>query len=644
MKVSIKSMNLENFKGVQNKNYDFKGNMDISGCNGIGKTTIATAFYWVFTDKDYDLHSNPPIRTVGHEDREPKVLIFMDIDGKEIEVSKRQVRTVKKSKINMNETVSFKNVYEINSIEYGEKAFKEKLLEYGIDLNLFLSLSHPNVFTSQKSEDMRKILFSMADNIVDDLEIASNHPGISKITKMLGNRTIDEISANCSSVIKTFHSTYGKNGELLEAKISGIESRKVDIDVAELELAKNALQKELEENIAKQNDLETQLSDYNKASERLMDLKFDQGELKRKCHEQTFRNDMEAEKEVSLLNGELRKVTEDIEDMKLSKRNEEGNIAVRMEGLESCRNEWKRVNGLKFDESSTICPMCNHEFSEEKKQEMISSFHETKRKQLESIEATGSSLRSQIDAKKAHILNLENEITELEKKSSEILEKLEFSKAKHLASSTPVKAEKTDEWKILEEKIKEAEGLLNNFKSFNDIKLELKNEESEIRLKLNDILFELSKANVNIEIDEQVQKLKTEWKEQAQNALTSESILNELKILKEKKREMLTDSINKKFELVDFELFKVQNNGEIKECCVPSLKGKQLGQSTNTGLELLMKLDIIKGLQKFYNVYFPVFIDGAECFDSTSKENVNMNCQIVFLTVSNDTELKFVEV
>ena len=644
MKVSIKLMKLENFKGVENKNYLFNGNMDISGCNGAGKTTIATAFYWVFSDKDYDLHSNPPIRTVGHEEKEPKVLIVLDVDGKEIEVSKRQVRSVKKSKINMNETVSYKNVYEINSIEYGEKAFKEKLLEYGIDLNLFLVLSHPNVFTSQKSDDMRKVLFSMADNIVDDLDVASKCPGVSKITNMLSNYTIDEIGAKCSSVIKTFHSTYGKNGELLEAKISGIESRKVDIDVAELELAKNALQKELEENIAKQNDLETQLSDYNKASESLMDLKFDQGELKRKCHEQTFRNVMEAEKEVSLLNGELRKVTEDIDNMKYAQKNAKENLSMLIDGIETCRNEWKLVNEMKFDESSTICPMCKHEFSEEKKQEMISSFLETKRKQLESIEATGSSLRSQIDAKKAHILNLENEITELEKKSSEILEKLEFSKAKHLASSTPIKAEETDEWKVLEEKIKQEEVFLNNFKSFNDIKSELKNEESEIRLKLTDILFELAKGNVNIEIDEQVQKLKMEWKEQAQNALTSESILNELKILKEKKREMLTDSINKKFELVDFELFKVQNNGEIKECCVPSLKGKQLGQSTNTGLELLMKLDIIKGLQKFYNVYFPVFIDGAECFDSKSKKTVNMDCQIVFLTVSNDTELKFVEV
>lgn len=644
MKISIKSMNLENFKGVQNKNYDFKGNMDISGCNGIGKTTIATAFYWVFTDKDYDLHSNPPIRTVGHEDREPKVLIFLDIDGKEIEVSKRQVRTVKKSKINMNETVSYKNVYEINSIEYGEKAFKEKLLEYGIDLNLFLSISHPNVFTNQKSEEMRKVLFSMADNIVDDLDVASKCPEISKITNMLSNYTIDEISAKCSSVIKTFHSIYGKNGELLEAKISGIESRKVDIDVAELELAKNALQKELEENIAKQNDLETQLSDYNKASERLMNLKFEQGELKRKCHEQTLEKSMEAEKKVSCLRSELFQIEESMRKIKSSKKYMEESLHLLTEEIEDCRVEWKRVNELKFDESTLVCPMCKQEFSEEKKQEMIAHFYETKRKQLENLEVRGNSLRNQIDSDKRIIKNCDDSFLNFDKRRFEVSKKYAEAKAEHVIDLNSVNVEETDEWKELEEKIIEAESFLNNFKSFDDIKFELKNEESEIRLKLNNILFQLSKVNMNIEIDEQVQSLKNAWREQAQIALTSENILDEIKILKEKKRELLTDSINKKFELVDFELFKIQNNGEIKECCVPSLKGKQLGQATNTGLELLMKLDIIKGLQKFYNVYFPVFIDGAECFDSKSKKTVNMDCQIIFLTVSNDDELKFMEV
>ena len=49
-----------------------------------------------------------------------------------------------------------------------------------------------------------------------------------------------------------------------------------------------------------------------------------------------------------------------------------------------------------------------------------------------------------------------------------------------------------------------------------------------------------------------------------------------------------------------------------------------------------MKLDIIKGLQRFYKMYYPVFIDGAECLDATSRSNIEMDSQIVFLTVSND--------
>ena len=113
MKTTIKSMKLENFKGVKNKEYVFSGkNINVLGRNGIGKTTIATAFYWVFADKDYDLHSNPHIRTVGHEDSEPKVVVVLDIDGKEVEIGvERNGKTV-----NLN--VTYKNPMHISNFVY----------------------------------------------------------------------------------------------------------------------------------------------------------------------------------------------------------------------------------------------------------------------------------------------------------------------------------------------------------------------------------------------------------------------------------------------------------------------------------------------------------------------------------------------
>jgi hypothetical protein len=102
---------------------------------------------------------------------------------------------------------------------------------------------------------------------------------------------------------------------------------------------------------------------------------------------------------------------------------------------------------------------------------------------------------------------------------------------------------------------------------------------------------------------------------------------------------LLSADINSHFELVEFKLFDYLKNGDYKECCVPTIKGKDLGVSTNTGLEILMKLDIIKGLQKFYDKFYPVFLDGAECLSGATKKSINMNCQLIYLSVA-ETELK----
>ena len=56
----------------------------------------------------------------------------------------------------------------------------------------------------------------------------------------------------------------------------------------------------------------------------------------------------------------------------------------------------------------------------------------------------------------------------------------------------------------------------------------------------------------------------------------------------------------------------------------------------NTGLALMAKLDIIRGLQKFYNAEIPVFVDGAECLDNANLGKLPSDIQTIFLKVSDD--------
>ena len=75
----LKTLRLTDFKGVRSAEYDFSDITKIMGQNGSGKSTIATAWYWLWMDKDYELKSNPNIRPNEAEESIPRVEAVLDI-------------------------------------------------------------------------------------------------------------------------------------------------------------------------------------------------------------------------------------------------------------------------------------------------------------------------------------------------------------------------------------------------------------------------------------------------------------------------------------------------------------------------------------------------------------------------------------
>ena len=96
----LKSLHLENFKGTKDKTYEFGKSTRVSGMNRIGKTTIATAWFWLLADKNYELVSNPNIRPDDVEECVPTVTAVLDVDSKEITIAKMQKRKVSKPDAN----------------------------------------------------------------------------------------------------------------------------------------------------------------------------------------------------------------------------------------------------------------------------------------------------------------------------------------------------------------------------------------------------------------------------------------------------------------------------------------------------------------------------------------------------------------
>jgi len=671
MKILIKAIQLENFKGVKFSKYIFNGrDANILGQNGAGKSTIATAWYWTFANCDTDLHNNPAIFPLDAEECMPTVRIWLNCNGKSVEVAKMQKRTVKKSKTGGADTVSLSNSYEVNSMEYGERDFKKKMQEYGFDFDLFLPLSHPDVFTSQKSADMQKALFGMASE-QSDYEIAVDMDGLKydynlltkeekekisfeefieeeisnsgtyEVGKLLKNYTADEVKAMQNATLRKIREEYGKDGEILRAKIEGMEQSKTDIDVSELELQKKALNEQIADTKARQEDISKEFEEQQKASDGILELKFELNDLQRKANEENNKKRLQIQNELDKANSDYN-MYEAYESGVRSriKSDIEKELPLLEQRLKEKQELWKSVNGETIDEDKYICPTCHRELPEEEKENILSSFEETKKQRLEFIVAEGEKASQAVKDKKKYIEDSKKEAEEYEKKQEETLKKIE--ELEKQLSELPESIDISDRPEVqeIQRKIAEKEADVNKGNGAEDMRQQLRCLGDDLKEQLTEVDKQLALAQHNIEIDEQIAALRKKQGEFEQNKANAEKILYQLDLVSRKKNTLLQDDVNSHFELVDFKLFDWLKNGEYKETCVPTYRNKDMGISTNTGLEILMKLDIIRGLQKFYGMYLPVFIDGAEALSESTMKMINADCQTVFLKVTEDENLK----
>lgn len=632
MKALIKSISIQNFKGVKNATYHFDGkNVSVIGQNGAGKTTLFTAYMWLMADKDSDLESNPNIRPLYTEECTPRVEIVFDIDGKEITAAKIQKCTVKKSKNGGADTVSLSNSYEVNSVEYGERDFKKKMAEYGFDFDLFLPLSHPDVFTSQKSADMRKVLFGMASE-QSDYDIACDTKGAQSVALLLENYTTEEVKAMQNAALRKIREEYGKDGEILRAKIEGMEQSKTDIDVSELELQKKALNEQIADNKAKQEDISKEFEEQQKASDGIFELKFELNDLQRKANEENNKKRLQIQNELDKASNDYDNALVSLGAIKARiKSDTEKELPLLEQRLKEKQELWKSVKSEQIDEDKYICPTCHRELPEEEKENILSNFEETKKQRLEFIVADGEKASQAVEDKKKYIEESKKEAEEYEKKQEETLKRIK--ELEKQLSELPESIDISDRPEVqeIQRQIAEKEAAMNKGNSAEEIRQKLKADGEDLQSQLTEVEKQIALAQKNVEIDEQIVSLRKKQGEYEQNKANAEKILYQLDLVSKRKNELLTDEVNSHFKLVKFRLFDYLKNGNVVDDCEPTIDGKSLKDHSNGALRVLAKLDIVDGLQRFYGQHYPVFAEDFSLVTENTECRIDMGCQLIKL-------------
>lgn len=652
MKPKIKSIELENFKGVKHAKYYFAGNnVTVSGANATGKTTIFDAICWTLFNKDSLGNEKFSIRPLDENGQpihnlEIKVTVVFDVKGKDMEFCKTQKeKWVKRRGSETTELQGNENLYEIDGYPKTEKDYKlaisnlvsEDYISKLSGEEVFKMLTSPTYFTSLHWTKERSVLMRFVSEI-NDYDLASEQEKFFSLMKEFEVDAMGKIPSieDVSSKFRKYLTEWKKKQAEIPVRIDEAEKSRVVIDVAELELGKKAVQELLKSNQSKKEDISKQYEEYQKLSDGVLELQFELNDLQRKANEENNRKRREIEDRINDNKEDLKAKEEKILKTKSKIKATKQKIEELSNKLENLRSEYKTTQNLEFDENSLICSYCGQEYPIDKKDKLRADFESKKETELRRITFDGNEAKEYFKMEKAILSKLEDSISPLKDNIKKINEEIKFLEHALPESSFQIDISDREDVKAIKQQIAEKEQAMLKFNSADSIRKQLAEEERELNEQLMDFERRIALSAKNVEIDDRIAELQKEQREVGQKVADQEKMLYLLEEFIRYKMDKVSENINSMFDGVSFKMFDMQINGGMKETCECTVDGVPYG-SLNNGHRIIAGLQIIKALQKLYDVQMPVFVDNAESINDFNLPQ--MDCQLVLLKVSDDKEL-----
>ena len=638
----LKTLQLQNFKGIENLTIDFKNDTQILGANGSGKTTIFDAYSWLLWDKDSNSRKDFDIKpfSVNGEIKhglESIVTGHFELDGQPLKLSKTYKEIWTKKRGNTEPVFSGNTTdYFINDVPVKKSEYNQRI-ETFISEKEFNLLCNPLYFSEiLDKKERRAVLLSLIKDVDKD-EILKTYKDLKELD--LENYTIEEIKAMAKASAKK------TNEELnsLPIRIDELEKSKNTFDFTELEKEKAELENQIaniDKVIAKSSESTNVIAEKNSIIQskfeemRKIKLKIDEinqdKQLQATIEYNQKYSDFFANKDKLKRTITSKKIL--LEELKENIKITTSNILVLKEKLQEFRQNWTAENAKQFD-GSLVCPICRREFEESKKNEIIDDFNKQKSEVLTRIEKQANETKETIENTEEYLQKIKSD-AETNQKEIEDLQKV-FDDFGEFEEQKPeiAKEDYPQEYYTLEKEIEaikqELQAISNNDNSAILI------QKQHLQNSLNDVVSKLAYKNNNKFIDEKIKKYLAQEKELA-------------KIFEEQQRKLylcdeyiriytslVQNKINDLFKTVDFRLFETQVNGEIKETCEVTVNGVPYPSVNNAG-KINAGLDVINSLSEHFKKRVPIFVDNAESITDI----LPVESQIVKMYVVKNQNLK----
>ncbi len=642
MRMVLKRIIIQNFKGCKDRTMDFSNRTAIKGINGSGKTTIADAVMWVLFGKDSSGASSFDIRPRDNLNNEIdfvdiKVESTWDVDGREITFIKTQKQKWVKKRGSEEQTYEGnENLYEINTIPKSEKEFKA-YIEQLVPEEVFKFVSNTNAFMAQKPADRRKTLFKLVSDMTD-VDVLSADPKFQLLEEQLAQFTSEEILSRDKKALL-------ENKRKLEEIPARIDEVSKSIVEQDYSVAESKL-RELREQLASVEDDTSDAAVYEQINQLKVEIAKYKGDL------QEIEREASSERTNKCSNIQCRIIDIDQAISRLCNtilNNERQAESIRAfikgneERLAKLGADYTAEKAREMAEGTNICPVCNQEYPESMQESMRAAFEAEKEKKLREINFSGKSVSDAIKSYKVQLEEYEGRDAveakaEIEKLTAEKIElQLKLSEipvSVNLSSNTTYQAAQNS--------LINAEGnleiVLNMARDADAKKQAITDRKRAIQLEIDAVNRILSGKQAVASAKARVEELKAEQRRLSQDIANTEKEIYLLEEFNKAKVNLLSEKINTHFRIVRWKLFERQINGGYSPVCEPLVNGQAYGSALNSGHKILAELDIIQALQRIYDISVPVFLDNAERINDFNIPD--MDCQLITLSVTEDPVLK----
>lgn len=633
--IKIKNINIENFKGIKAKGYSFGNKTLIKGMNATGKTSVVDAFTWLLFGTDSQGNTKFQVRPVDDDGNpihfvEINVEATVEVDGQEFTLLKRQKeKWVKKRGSEEQEFQGNVNEFEINGYPKTEKDYKEFIADM-VDEKIFKLITNPMAFTGMAWKDQRKILFQLVSDITD-IDIATRNTEFGPLVQELNVASIDDIKA------KYVKAKNDLNKQLTElpARIDEVSKQIVYVDVSDLELQRNILKENITGLEAKLDNVSLIANERKKASENILNMKFELSDMERKANSDLDKKRSELNRSLSNRKYDLSTLVMNIQSSERTIANMEKSIKDYEARKLRLKNEYKSATERVFDENSLVCPYCGQEYQQEKKGALLAEFESHKQEEISKIVADGRTVANDISAMQESMKKEQEKLNasyELKKVAEDDISRISLE-IEAIPSNVDMSSDA--EYQKLLKAYEEAEKSMNEEFSLDNELTTIKQELDHERKLLLECELDIAKADCSL-AEERKAELEEEQRTVGQKVADVEKILYIVEQFTKAKLDIISDMVNSKFQMVNFKLFSHQINGGISECCECTYNGVPFSV-LNTGHRIAAGIDIVRTLSEIYGISAPLFVDNAEAINEVNIPKTET--QLVLLSVTEDKEI-----